>query len=120
MDHILELVVILTVCGTFFLIGRLLQRLLVTPVPKDKNTLLHMIIAARGDGSSLEQTIQSLIWLRDEGNMPMELIICDCGLDENGRQLMELAAGKWNIAYCKTNNPDGLIGDITWQKETPV
>lgn len=120
MEHLLELVVILTVCGTFLLIIWLLRSLLATPVPKNDNTLLHMVIAVKGDGSCLEQTMQSLMWLRNEGSIPMELIVCDCGLDENGRKLMTLAADKLDVVCCEAKNLDSLIGDITWQEKITV
>lgn len=117
MERLLELSAVLIVCGTFVLLIWLLKSLLVTPVPTDENTLLYMVIAAKGGGSGLEQTVQSLIWLRDEGSAPMELVICDCGLDEDGRRIMELAAGKWDLACCKPKTLNRLIGDVTWRTE---
>ena len=118
MERVLEISTVLIVCGTFVLLIWLMKSLLVTPVPTDENTLLYMVVAAKGSGSSLEQTVQSLIWLRDEGRAPMEIVICDCGLDGGGRKLMELTASKWDIACYKPETLDGLIGDITWRTET--
>ncbi|MBE6948791.1 MAG: hypothetical protein E7456_02985 [Ruminococcaceae bacterium] len=110
MEHLLELTAVVTVCGTFLLLIWLLKSLLVTPVPTDRDTELYMVVTAKGDAQGLEQTLQSLQWIREEGRIPMTLVVCDCGMGDEGKRLV--SAEKWDAIYC---TPDGL-GDITWQK----
>ena len=110
MERFLEISAVLVVCGTFLLLIWLLKSLLVTPVPTDRDTGLYMVVAAKGDAQGLEQTLQSLQWLREEGRIPMTIVVCDCGLGENGKRL--ISADKWDAIYC---TPDSL-GELTWQK----
>lgn len=43
------------------------------------------VVAARGDGSGLEQTVKELLWLRLGGARHYAVLIADAGLDPKGR-----------------------------------
>ena len=43
------------------------------------------VVAARGDGSGLEQTVKELLWLRLGGARHYAVFIADAGLDPKGR-----------------------------------
>lgn len=43
------------------------------------------VVAARGDGSGLEQTVKELLWLRLGGARHYAVLIADTGLDPKGR-----------------------------------
>lgn len=111
MEHLLELTAILVVCGTFVLLIWLMRGIMVTPVPTDENTELYMVVAVKGDGTNLEQTLQSLEWISDEGKIPMTLVVCDCGLTDNGKKL--ISRDKWDAVYCTPQH----LGEIAWKKE---
>ena len=64
----------------------------------------------------MEHTLKSLNWLKDEGKIPMELIVADCGLDCEGQRLAELNEGQWNVICCEPESLETLIGDTIWRK----
>ena len=117
MENILEIIAVLIVCGTFIALVWLAGSLVVTPVPVTENTKLFMLIACRGDGAGIEQTLQGLSWLRDEGRVPMSIIIADCGLDDEGQKTAELAGLQREAAFCNADGIAGLIGDLEWTKD---
>ena len=43
------------------------------------------VVAARGDGAGLEQTVKELLWLRLGGARRYTVLIADAGLDPKGR-----------------------------------
>lgn len=112
MEHLLELTAILIVCGTFILLIWLMRGIMMTPVPTDENTELYMVVAAKGDGGHLEQTLNSLEWLYERERIPMTIVVCDCGLSETGKKLVSI--GKWDALYCTSEH----LGEIVWKKPT--
>lgn len=116
MEYILEITAVLIMCGTFILLVWLARSFVVTPVPTDEDTMLYMVVAVKGGGCQLEQTLKSLSWLKDEGRIPMEVIVVDYGLDCEGQRLAELNEGLWNVTCCEPGSLDELIGDTIWRK----
>ena len=52
----------------------------------------RLVISARGGGEDLEQTVKALLWLRHTGLWRGELVIEDCGLNEDGLALVRALA----------------------------
>jgi hypothetical protein len=117
MELITDIATVIIVCGTFLLLIWLIRGLVVTPVPVDENTKLFMVVAVSGDGGNFEQTIHSLEWLRSESRIPMELVVTDCGLDDEGRRLAALTVSGTEYICCAPEGLDRLIGELTWLKE---
>ena len=58
----------------------------------------RMVVAARGGGEGLEQTVKALLWLRRTGLWRGELVIEDRGLDGDGLALARALAGKSGVS----------------------
>lgn len=65
----------------------------------------RFVVSARGGGEGLEQTVKSLLWLRYTGLWRGEIVIEDCGLDEEGAALARTLAEKSGIRF-SGNIPD--------------
>ena len=117
MELIIDIATVIGVCGTFLLLIWLIRSLVATPVPVDENTKLFMVVAVSGDGGNFEQTIHSLEWLKSESRIPMELVVTDCGLDDEGQRLAELTMKGAEYICCEPAGLDRLIGELTWLKE---
>ena len=65
----------------------------------------RMIVDAEGDGAGLEQTVKALLWLRRAGLWWGEVVIEDCGLDEDGAALAQ-ALAQQNGVHFSGDDPD--------------
>jgi len=99
---IIALLVVATLFGAFWaLCGRLR-----TPVHRTRGTTtVHTILSVRDGADGLEQTIEGLMWLMENGTMEGQILIADCGMNEEGRALARLAVKKYGkIAICKAED----------------
>ena len=67
----------------------------------------RMVVDAKGDGSGLEQTVKALLWLRRAGLWWGEVVIEDCGLDEDGAALAH-ALGSQNGVHFSGDSPNRI------------
>ena len=56
-------------------------------------------VSAQDGGEGLEQTVRGLLWLRRTGLWRGEVVIEDCGLDEDGAALARMLAGKSGVRF---------------------
>ena len=70
-----------------FSLGWLLYGRLLFPAGRG-NTPLYAVIAAQGDGETLEQDLRRLLWLR-EGRGAVAIVVADAGLTPRGRSLAQ-------------------------------
>ena len=59
----------------------------------------RMVVEASGDGGGLEQTVKAMVWLRRTGLWRGEIVIEDCGLDEDGGLLARTLAGQSGVVF---------------------
>ena len=71
----------------WWLIGRLLR-----PFPAGG---LCALLAGRGDGEGLEQSVRAFIWLRSLGLLSCPVVIADAGLSPRGRGLALRLTLRW-------------------------
>ena len=67
----------------------------------------RMVVDAKGDGSGLEQTVKALLWLRRTGLWWGEVVIEDCGLDEDGAALAHALAAQNGVRF-SGSGPDHI------------
>ena len=60
---------------------------------------VRMVITAEGRGDGLEQTVKALLWLRRTGLWRGEVVIEDCGLDEDGGLLARTLAEEHGVVF---------------------
>lgn len=82
MRPILEVILsLLAVVGLLSLSWLLLGHIL-TPAGNGETVSL---VAGKGDGETLEQSVRGLLWLRGGGLLTGSVVIVDCGLTSTGR-----------------------------------
>ena len=73
--------------GAWWLFGRLLR-----PIPHGR---VRALIAGRGDGADLEQSVRVFIWLRSLGLLRCPIVIADVDLTAQGWDVALRLAARW-------------------------
>ena len=71
----------------WWLFGRLLR-----PIPGQR---VRGLIAGRGDGADLEQSVRAFVWLRGLGLLSCPVVIADVDLTPAGRETALRLAARW-------------------------
>jgi len=79
--------------GIFFLIQGI-KHWFYRPVPKGENMLISTVISLSGPAPELEASVKALNCLRECGVLPGEIVIQNCGTDEETARVAQLLAGK--------------------------
>lgn len=82
MRSIVEVILALLAVVGLFSLGWLVMGRLLTPAGDGETVSL---VAGRGDGENLEQSVRGLLWLRGGGLLAGDILIVDCGLTPAGR-----------------------------------
>ncbi len=69
---------------------------MLTPVRIGKQSALTMHLLVRGYEPALEETLDGLLWLRDNDTLRCDIVLIDAGMDEETRQLAMLAARRFS------------------------
>lgn len=89
------------------LLGGLLFGRLVRPLPGPG---LWVLVPGRGGGEQLERDLRGLAWLRGLGLLRGCVVIVDCGLDPEGRELALHLTRRWpEVALCSAGAVNKLI-----------
>lgn len=107
----LQIIIALLVAATLFGAFWMLFGKLRTPVRGTRGaTAVHTILSVRDGAEGLEQTIEGLMWLTENGTIEGQILIADCGMNEEGRELARLAVKKYGkIAICKAEDVEQWI-----------
>ncbi len=69
---------------------------LLLPVRVGRNTGLELRLRVTGCEPGLEETVCALMWLRENGTLRCAIVIDDCGMDEETRELARLISKRWD------------------------
>ena len=69
---------------------------LLLPVLCGRNTALDILLRVSGSEPRLEETVCALMWLRENGTLRGRIVIDDCGMDEETRELARLLTKRWD------------------------
>lgn len=69
-----------------------LRGFLLMPLKKGKNTALTVHIRVTGPEPRLEETLDALLWLNENGTLPANIVIEDCGMDDETRAVAHIAS----------------------------
>lgn len=105
MSKFLDIFISVLLCGGVIFLICWAKGKFVLPVRSDENTALTMVITAKGDGETLEQTVRGLIWLCESGNVSMMMEIEDAGLSIQGKSLAEKIEKKYERVSLRENAP---------------
>ena len=68
----------------------IVRGVLLTPIVIGRNESIRIILTVRGKSPCLQHTVESLMWLRDNGTLAGEIIVEDKGMDDETRQIAEI------------------------------
>ena len=84
----------------WLIIGRLR-----TPILWGSQVRVSTVVSATGEAEGLEQALDGLIWLQENGLLKGQIVIADCGMDRDGERLARQAVKKYGkIAICKAED----------------
>lgn len=84
--------------------------LLLTPVRLGRNTDAELILSIRGAEPTIEYTLRSLIWLRENGTLRAEIVIKTENIDEETRSVLRRFAAQYRcIDYTEGSFDDAGI-----------
>lgn len=75
-----------------FLLCWLLRGVMLTPVKTGSNTSLKICLSVTGAEPMLEQTVDSVLWLMENGTLSAEIVLLDCGMDAETAAVAEALA----------------------------
>lgn len=79
-----------------------LRGFLLMPMKLGESTSLFVKLRVEGPEPRLEQTLDGLLWLRENGTLPADIIIEDCGMDSATREVARLAANsRERVSLCR-------------------
>ena len=105
MGIFLQIIFALAVATALFGIAWFIFGKLRMPIRSVQGVAVHTVLSVRGGALGLEQAIEGLIWLEQSGTIKGQILIADCGLDEEGQALAYLVTKKHeNIAICKAED----------------
>lgn len=101
---------LLATLGLAFLLWLFAARRLL--MPDDEYGRAVAVVRGEGSGEGLEQRVRELLWLRNWSLFQSNIVIVDCGLNEQGRALAQLlCANTDDILLCSIEKLSQLISD---------
>lgn len=107
MRYFIETLGVLLAGAGLFIFGWLLLGRLLSPI--GTKGPIWAVLPISGDGEGLEHDLRGLLWLRQSGMACLRVVIADCGLSEEGRELARLLSRREeDVTLC----PAAAVADI--------
>ena len=87
---LLNIVIALLAALGLTLLLWLLRGVMLTPVRLGKHQQLALVLTVSGESPELENTVDRLLWLMENGTLRGQLLLRDAGMDPETRQVAEL------------------------------
>lgn len=87
-----EIIVSVFICVAVIFGIWLLRGMLLTPVVRGKNQTMTVYVTVNGPSPELENTVNGLLWLAENGTLRADIMIIDRGMDDGTRERAELMA----------------------------
>ena len=98
----LRILIAALIAAAIIIILWALRGFLLMPLKLGKSTSLTLKLRVEGPEPHLEQTLDGILWLRENGTLPADIIIEDCGMDTETREAARIAAkSKERITLCR-------------------
>lgn len=98
----------LVLAAVILTVGWAIKYRLLTPVKVGKNTKITVNVNVNGRAESLEQTLRSLVWLRENGTLKADIVLNVASDDSTACRMAEIYADKYSYIYCS-------FGDSSWK-----
>ena len=86
----IKIVAALAITLLLMLVFWLLRGAMLTPVRLGKNQHLSLVLTVSGPSPELENTVDALLWLIQNGTLRGQIVLRDAGMDADTRQAAEL------------------------------
>lgn len=84
-----------------------------TPVRCGKGTGIFLVLRFDEHSEDVEQTIQGILWLNKSGVLKSRILIADCGMRQDGREIADAIAGENSgILICDPGELETILGDV--------
>lgn len=95
-----------------------LRGALLMPVRLGKRSALCLCLRVTGAEPALEETLDGLLWLRENGTLRGEIVLEDAGMDEETRQIAALAARRHACVSLRGAETEETEETEAWEKRT--
>lgn len=85
----LNLCISILIVAAVILILWLLRGVMLMPVKCEKMQRLTVVLSVAGPDPGLENTVDGILWLIQNGTLPAEIVIEDAGMDADTRRTAE-------------------------------
>lgn len=102
---IVEILISFCICASLLLLLWYIRGSMLRPVRTGRGVSLRVSVKAEGSAPELDATVDSLLWLIENGTLPASLELLDCGMDAETRAIAEIIARDNDIEIRGT--PDG-------------
>ena len=79
---IFEFLIGFCIAFCIYLMLHSLKSRLMRPLRSSERMRISTVLALRGSVPELEHTVRSIVWLRKSGRLDTEIVLRDCGMDE--------------------------------------
>lgn len=87
---IIKIILALCAAAVIILIVYLARAAMLTPVHVGENECLEIQITVSGPAPELENTVESLLWLMENGTVKADISVVDAGMDEETRLMAQI------------------------------
>lgn len=87
---LLKLLFAFAAAAALMLLLWLLRGVMLTPVRAGANERLSVVITVTGAAPELENTVDALLWLSQNGTLRAQVLVRDAGMEEETRRAAEL------------------------------
>ncbi|MCM1149856.1 MAG: hypothetical protein NC319_07210 [Butyricicoccus sp.] len=87
---LLRLIFAFAAAAALMLLLWLLRGVMLTPVRAGANERLSVVITVTGSAPELENTVDALLWLRQNGTLRAQVLVRDAGMEQETRRAAEL------------------------------
>lgn len=94
---LLKILFAVAAAAVLILVLWLLRGVMLTPVRTGKNQQLSVVLTVSGSSPELENTVDGLMWLRQNGTLHAQLVVHDAGMDRETREMAEILERKGAI-----------------------
>lgn len=87
---LLKLIFAFAAAAALMMLLWLLRGVMLTPVRAGVNERLSVVITVTGSAPELENTVDALLWLSQNGTLRAQVLVRDAGMEEETRRAAEL------------------------------
>lgn len=96
---LLRIIFAFAAAAVLMLLLWLLRGVMLTPVRAGANIHLSVVMTVTGAAPELENTVDALLWLSQNGTLRAQLLVRDAGMDPDTRRTVELLERRGAVKF---------------------